>query len=88
MTLPAQYAEQGLRNDRASVRPSVPSFDSSSGGQQVFAAERRASGRYRWTAAGALSSNDAAARRSVANAGSVMLRAEDEAEHKLVFLRD
>jgi len=53
LTLPAQYAEQGLCNDRASVRPSVPSFDSSSGGQQVFAAERRASGRYRWTAAGA-----------------------------------
>ena len=44
--------------------------------------------RYRVPAAGALSSNDAAARRSVANAGSVMLRAEDEAEHKLVFLRD
>ena len=36
-----------------SVRPSVPSIDSSNGGRR-FAAERRAGGRYRSSAAGVL----------------------------------
>ena len=39
-----QYAEKGLRNGQESVRPSVPSIDSSSGG---FAAERPVGRRYR-----------------------------------------
>jgi len=47
---PACYAEQGLCSGQASVRLSVPSLDSSSGG---FAAERTAGRRYRQTAGGA-----------------------------------
>jgi len=39
-TLCAQYAEQGLCNGRLSVRPSVPSIDSSSGACDWFAAKR------------------------------------------------
>jgi len=48
LTLPAQYAVRGLWNGRASVRLSVPSIDSRSGG---FAAERLAGRRYRSIAA-------------------------------------
>jgi len=68
---------------RMSVRPSVclsvPSIDSSSGGRQV-AAKRLTGKRYRSIAAGAAYQplNDICCRRrrSAANAGSVVLRAE------------
>jgi len=46
LTLPTYYAEQGLCNGWVSVRPSVPSVDSSSGG-------RAAGRRYRSIAEGA-----------------------------------
>ena len=76
-------AVHGIWNDRAtgfglpSVRPFVCMFHRSTAAAEgsEFAAERPA-GRTRRSTAPAPSSNGAAARRSAANAGSVMLTAE------------
>jgi len=75
-------------DDRPSVCLSVPSIDSSSGGRQV-AAKRLAGKRYRSIAAGAayqpLIDICCRRRRSAANAGSVVLRAEGRgSQHRLV----
>ena len=72
LSLPAQYAEQGLWNSRvsvmSSVRPSaVPSIDSSSSGWQVCC----------WVPCRQeISIDRGGRRRSIANAGSVVLTAE------------
>jgi len=66
-----QYAEQGLCNGRASVRPSVrlsvPSIDSSSGVQRVCC----------WATSGLEIAIDSRRRRSAANAGSIVLTTEE-----------
>jgi len=84
-TLPIQYAEQGLRNGLASVRPSVclstrSTATAACGG---FGAERPAGGDIdRWQVPALLldgAAGSAAAverRRSAANAGSVTLTAD------------
>jgi len=97
LTLPAQYAQQGICSGRVSVCPSVCLFICPVDRQQG----RRAAGLllsagavsgYRSTDAGAayLLSIDICCRRScsAANAGSVMLTAEGEDQHRLVIQHD
>ena len=77
LTLPACYAEQSLCNRRASVRQSVclshRSIATTAAGG--VAAERSATRRYRSIAAGALRA-PCCTRRSAANSGNVMLKAD------------